>query len=66
MVSELSNPKEGESEKGLRSPEASEGMQRKGKKAQISMADLGVLSSRLEEDCACLSSSSLQIGRAHV
>ena len=57
MVSELSDPKEAGSERRLRKPEASEGTQHRGKKAQISIADLDVLSSRLKEDYACLSSS---------
>ena len=57
MVSELSDPKEARSGKGLHKPEASEGMQHREKKAQISMTDLDVLSSRLKEDGTCLSSS---------
>ena len=54
MVSELSDPKEAGSKSKLHKLEALEGMQHKGKKTQISMTDLDVLFSRLEEDCACL------------
>ena len=57
MVLELSNPKEARLGKGLCKPEASEGTQHREKEAQISMVDLDVLSSRLKQDCACLSSS---------
>ena len=42
MVSELSDPKGARSGKELRKPEASEGMQHREKKAQISMTDLDV------------------------
>ena len=57
MVSELSHPKEARSGKGLRKAEASEGTQHREKKAQISMTDLDVLSSRLKKDDTCLASS---------
>ena len=57
MVSELSDPKEAGSKSRIHKPEASEGTRHRKKKAQISMANLDVLSSRLKEDCACLSSS---------